>query len=111
MRISLSRMWEAVTICSVDMEAIWSSSTSSTAIVEPTGVGDDDIPHASEVGTGGSNRSSSSLRLGREEATEVREMSDMGKVERWCLMVIVRVWAKMLSSGPSARFHIIKKKT
>jgi hypothetical protein len=40
-------------------------------------------------------------------------MSDMGKVARWCLMgrtMIVAVWAKMLSSGPSARFHIIKKK-
>jgi hypothetical protein len=62
-----------VTICLVDMEAIWSSSASSTAIAAPAGVGADDIPHASEVGTGGSNRSSSCLRLGREEATELRE--------------------------------------
>jgi hypothetical protein len=45
------------------------------------------------------SRSSSRLRLGIE-AAELREMSDMGKVARWCLMsraVIVAVWAKMLS--------------
>jgi hypothetical protein len=39
----LSRRREAVMICSVDMEAIWSSSTSSTAMAADAGGGDDDI--------------------------------------------------------------------
>jgi hypothetical protein len=65
-----------VWIWSVDMEAIWSSSASSTAIAAAAGGGDDDMPRASEVGTGGegrveSSRSSSRLKLGKEEAAEL----------------------------------------
>jgi hypothetical protein len=68
-----------------------------TAITAAAGEGDDDVPRASEVGAGGGESKQQPPQTWIEEAAELTEMSDMGKVARWCLMsraVIVAVWAK-----------------